>query len=52
MIKTFVKKAAKHWFKHLGKNSLDDAQIYSSIQFEIAGSFKSTIASRRETDEY
>ncbi len=51
LIKKFAKKAAKHWFKHLGPKSLDDAEIYAAVRAQLAVNFKSAFTLRVQTGE-
>jgi hypothetical protein len=52
LIKEFAKKAAKHWFKHLGaKGNLANAEIYSSVRTTLSNNFKSVIEIRQQTGE-
>jgi hypothetical protein len=51
MIKEFVKKAAKNWFKHLGAKSLSDATIYEIVRVDIAQYAVPTIQTREQTGE-
>jgi hypothetical protein len=52
MIKSFAKKAAKHWFKNLGRKTLESAEIYTSVRNAIARNFRSVLLARKETGEY
>lgn len=51
MIKSFAKKAAKHWFKHLRDKSVEDADIYAAVRATIANNFRSTISTRMATGD-
>jgi hypothetical protein len=51
MVKSFVKKAAKHWFKHLGTKTLESAEIYNSVRNTIANNFSSVMRIRQDTGE-
>lgn len=39
-MKTFVKKALKHWFKHLGSVDLANVKIYNSVRNELQAQFE------------
>lgn len=49
--KSFVKKAAKHWFKHLGRKKLSEAEIYVAVRNQLAANFRSVLEVRRQTGE-
>ena len=49
--KSFIKKAAKHWFKHLGRKKLEDAEIYVAVRNQLALNFRSVLDIRQETGE-
>lgn len=51
MVKEFSKKAAKHWFKHLGSKSLANAEIYAAVRNQIAGNFGVVLRLRQDTGE-
>jgi hypothetical protein len=51
LVKEFAKKAAKHWFKHLGQKSLSDAEIYVAVRNTIAGNFSPVLQVRKNTGE-
>lgn len=52
LVKTFAKKAAKHWFKHLGSKSIEKADIYKAVQMTISLNFKSVFEIRIQTGDY
>lgn len=52
IVKSFVKKAAQHWFKHLGKKELSKAEIYDSVRNTIVLNFGTIFATRQSTGEY
>jgi hypothetical protein len=51
IIKDFMKQAAKHWFKHLGKKKPSEATIYEMVRVDIARNFRSVIQIRQDTGE-
>jgi hypothetical protein len=51
MVKSFVKKAAKHWFRHATGKDLQDPQIYESIRKTIARNFRTVWVLRMQTGE-
>ncbi len=48
LIKDFAKEAGKHWFKHLGTKSLDNAEIYEMVRRALARNFRSVLVMRQE----
>ncbi len=40
IIKSFGKKAAKHWFKHASVHDLQDVKIYDFVRIHIANQFR------------
>jgi len=47
-VKSFVKKAAKHWFKHATAEDLQDPKIYESVRVSLARNFHSVWAIREQ----
>jgi len=43
IIKSFAKKALKHWFKHATANDLHDVKIYEFIRLELARKFRDSL---------
>ncbi len=46
MIRTIVKRSARHWFRNRGDKSLDDARIYEMVRSFVAYRFKPEFALR------
>jgi len=43
ILKSFGKKAAKHWFKHATVHDLQDVKVYEFVRLEIARRFRSPL---------
>jgi hypothetical protein len=41
MIRTFGKKASRHWFKYATEDKLQKAEIYNTVRVRLANNFKS-----------
>ncbi len=52
MVRSFLKKAAKHWFRHIqAGNDLNDAKIYNAVRGVIALNFRSDAIIRFTIDK-
>ena len=51
MVKSFCKKALKHWFKHATQQDLADPKIYESVRVTLANRFRSVWKIRESTGE-
>lgn len=43
ILKSFAKKAAKHWFEYATANDLQDVKVYEFVRLEIARRFRSPL---------
>ncbi|MGJ4942358.1 hypothetical protein ACQR1W_17415 [Bradyrhizobium sp. HKCCYLS1011] len=51
IIRSFAKKAARHWFRHLGRKTLNSAEIYAAVRQQIALNFKTVMELRKQSGE-
>jgi hypothetical protein len=52
LIKSFAKKAARHWFKHVtARTNFDDVEIYDAVRGQLAVNFKSIVEIRQATGD-